>query len=220
MVNRVGDYTGLDTIVYTQNKFNLPALYKDHPQYKDIIGSQGREKRLTTSILSQLDVLQEKKNHKDDIRILGLIDNKRHYRYIQRKYLDKHINTNLYKVVLPKTNGTGKLGEIFSSPLILGPGNGFTQSFISLGAFQTQEEAEALLKYIKTRFVRCMLGILKVTQDNNKEVWRYVPLQDFSSKSDIDWSKNVAEIDEQLFNKYELGRDEKNFIIDNIKPME
>ena len=129
-------------------------------------------------------------------------------------------DANLYKVVLPKTNGTGKLGETLSSPHIVGPGNGFTQSFISMGAFKTKKEAEALLKYIKTKFARCMLGILKATQDNNRAVWHYVPIQDFTSNSDIDWTKSVAEIDDQLFAKYGLGENEVNFIKENIKPME
>jgi len=41
-----------------------------------------------------------------------------------------------------------------------------------------------------------MLGILKVTQNNPRETWKYVPMQDFSSQSDIDWSKSVSDIDQ------------------------
>lgn len=44
-----------------------------------------------------------------------------------------------------------------------------------------------------------MLGILKVTQDNPRDVWKYVPLQDFSVDSDINWNLSVAEIDKQLY---------------------
>ena len=65
-----------------------------------------------------------------------------------------------------------------------------------------------------------MLGVLKVTQDNSKEVWKYVPLQDFTSNSDIDWTKSVAEIDIQLYAKYGLTDTEIAFIESNIKPME
>ena len=64
-----------------------------------------------------------------------------------------------------------------------------------------------------------MLGVLKITQMNNKDVWQYVPLQDFTSNSDIDWSKSIAEIDEQLFEKYELDEQERNFIRTKIKEM-
>lgn len=68
--------------------------------------------------------------------------------------------------------------------------------------------------------MRTMLGILKVTQDNNTEVWKFVPLQDFTSSSDINWSASVADIDQQLYRKYGLSADEIAFIEKMIKPME
>lgn len=64
-----------------------------------------------------------------------------------------------------------------------------------------------------------MLGILKITQHNPPEKWRYVPLQDFTSSSDIDWSKSIAEIDRQLYAKYGLSDDEINFIETHVKEM-
>ena len=64
-----------------------------------------------------------------------------------------------------------------------------------------------------------MLGILKVTQDNNPETWSKVPLQDFTSASDIDWSQSIAEIDQQLYKKYGLSEEEIAFIEEKIKPM-
>lgn len=76
------------------------------------------------------------------------------------------------------------------------------------------------MKYIKSKFVRTGLGILKITQDNLPEKWRFVPLQDFTDKSDIDWSKSVNEIDLQLYKKYNLDADEINFIETHVKPME
>ena len=78
----------------------------------------------------------------------------------------------------------------------------------------------AALKYVKSKFARTLLGILKVTQDNSKETWRFVPLQDFTSQSDIDWSKSISEIDAQLYRKYGLEKDEIEFIERMIKPME
>ena len=64
-----------------------------------------------------------------------------------------------------------------------------------------------------------MLGILKVTQHNPGSKWVYVPLQDFTPSSDIDWSKSIAEIDEQLFDKYGLDEQERNFIRTKVKEM-
>jgi hypothetical protein len=54
----------------------------------------------------------------------------------------------------------------------------------------------------------------------SKDKFQFVPLQDFTSKSDIDWSKTVAEIDGQLYKKYKLTKDEIAFVEGMIKPME
>ncbi len=125
-----------------------------------------------------------------------------------------------YKVLIPKSNGSGAIGEVLSTPLIGEPLIGYTFSFIGIGAFDTYKEAEHLLKYIKTKFARTALGILKITQDNLPEKWKYVPLQDFTNNSDIDWSKSIPEIDKQLYAKYGLSEEEINFIEQNVKPME
>lgn len=77
----------------------------------------------------------------------------------------------------------------------------------------------AALKYVKSKFARTLLGILKVTQDNSKETWRFVSLQDFTTKNDINWSQSVADIDHQLYAKYKLIEDEIAFIESMIKPM-
>lgn len=76
------------------------------------------------------------------------------------------------------------------------------------------------MKYIKTKFARTLLGVLKITQDNPPEKWKYVPLQDFTSSSDIDWSKSIPEIDRQLYVKYGLDADEIHFIETRVKEME
>lgn len=77
-----------------------------------------------------------------------------------------------------------------------------------------------MVKFVQTKFARVMLGILKVTQHIRKGVWKYVPLQDFTSSSDIDWSKSVHEIDEQLYDKYGLTKEERDFIETHVKEME
>jgi hypothetical protein len=171
-----------------------------------------------------LSIFTEEPKSKNDICVFGLIKNNRTYRFIPAKYIEEHKNTNKFKVLLPKSNGSGALGEVVPTALIGEPvigkvGTGYTQSFISIGAFNTIKEAESCLKYIKTKFVRSMLGVLKVTQDNNKDVWKYVPLQDFSKNSKIDWTKSISEIDQQLYAKYKLHQDEIEFIEKMIKPM-
>lgn len=76
------------------------------------------------------------------------------------------------------------------------------------------------MKYIKSKFARTMLGVLKITQDNTKEKWRKVPLQNFTAESDIDWSKSIPEIDQQLYKKYGLDQSEIDFIETKVKAME
>ena len=216
----------LDSIVYLQNKFNLKVLYKDHPEYKKIIGSKGKDKRFRNNIFEKIDIFTNKPVNDDDIKVAGVIKNKRCYRYIPLKYIDKNDN-NLkdYKVLVPRSNGSGAIGEVLSTPLIgkplIGkPLIGFTQTFLSFGKFDNPSEAENLLKYIKSKFARTMLSVLKVTQDNPKSIWKYVPLQNFTSNSDIDWSKSIHDIDKQLYEKYDLNEEEINFIESKVKEMD
>lgn len=209
----------LGSILYLQNKFNLDRLYEHDPKYRNLIGSNGKEKRLTTSIFD-IDIFSEERKNSNDVRILGLIDNVRYYRYIDSRLLDEHDNINKYKVIIAKSNGTGAFGETLSTPIIGEPGLGYTQSFYGIGAFDTRKEAENAEKYLKTKFLRAMLGVLKVTQDNPRDVWKYVPIQDFTENSDINWNTSVEDVDQQLYNKYGLDIFEQEFIENNVRPME
>ena len=156
--------------------------------------------------------------------VLGLVNNTRTFRYIDAKYLEPHDNLGKWKVILPASNGSGAIGEVLSTPIIgepiIGePIIGYTQSFIGIGCFDTESEANAALKYVKSKFMRTMLGILKVTQHNHIDVWKFVPLQDFTPRSDIDWSGSVEGIDSQLYDKYGLTAEERDFIEATIRPM-
>ena len=215
----------IDDMIVQQNKWDLEGLYREHPEYREIIGSNGTEKRLTTPIFSAAGVFGESKQNDDDLKIIGLIKNVRHYRFVARRFIDQnHANLFKYKVILPASNGSGAIGEVLSTPLVgeplIGePLIGYTQSFIGIGCFNTRPEAEAACKYIKTKFARTMLGTLKITQHNHKGTWINVPIQDFTAHSDIDWSKSVAEIDRQLYRKYDLTADEIEFIETHVKEM-
>jgi hypothetical protein len=215
----------IETIIFLQSKFDLDELYKEHPECRALIGSNGKEKRLTTSIFDLLDGVFSKEQGSDsDLLILGLMKTKREYLYIPRKYIDETINVDKHKVFVPKSNGaSGTLGSdsarIISTPEIGKPSMSCTQSFICIGAFDSFAEAEAAIKYIKSKFARVLLGVLKVTQDNPPEKWKYVPLQDFTPNSDIDWTKPAADIDRQLYKKYGLDEAEIEFIETHVKEM-
>lgn len=116
---------------------------------------------------------------------------------------------------MPQANGSRAIGEVLSTPMV-----GYTGSFIGVGTFENQQEAENCMKYIKTKFARAMLGTLKITQHNEKETWLNIPLQDFTANSDIDWSKPIAAIDRPLYKKYNLDATEIAFIEKNVRAME
>lgn len=209
----------IHTQIFNQNKFNLNELYKDYPYLKNVISGNGIERRLTSGCLTY-DCFHDEKENDNDIQILGLIKNKRCYKYIDKRYLElPHNNLEKYKVIVPANNGSGAIGEVISTPLIGTPLIGYTQTFIGIGAFDDISQAENALKYVKSKFARAMLGVLKVTQNGKKDVWKYVPLQDFTENSDIDWSKSIPEIDMQLYKKYALTQQEIDFIETHVKEM-
>ena len=73
-----------------------------------------------------------------------------------------------------------------------------------------------MLCFVSIFFVSCFSA---VTQDALSKVYRFVPMQDFTANSDIDWSKGIEEIDAQLYAKYNLSDEEIAFIESMIKPM-
>ena len=105
-------------------------------------------------------------------------------------------------------------------PTVVGPGVAITQTFITIGSFDTEAEAQACMKYLKSKFARAMLGVLKITQHNPRSHLEVRPGQDFTWASDIDWSKSIPEIDQQLYAKYGLDSEEIAFIEAKVTPLE
>lgn len=216
---KLGEHSLAD-IIYVQNRFNLDALYSVYPEYRSIIGSDGKDKRFRNNIFEKIPLFSTEKKDDTDVPVFGILKNKRVWRYLPVKYLElSHPNFEKYKVLVPRANGSGAIGEVLSTPLIADPLIGYTQSFIGIGSFDTEYEATAAMKYVKSKFARCLLGILKITQDNDREVWRCIPLQNFTPTSDIDWSASVADIDRQLYHKYSLTEEEIAFIETKVKEM-
>lgn len=213
------DSDSITSIIYLQTKFDLDMVYRDRPELVHVIGSDGRDKRFRNNIFDKVDLFRENCND-GDAAIIGVVNNKRVWRYINKKYIDTtEDNLAGYKAIVARVNGRGALGEALSSPFVGSPGEGYTQTFLSIGNFDKKAEADNVLKYLKTKFARIMLGAMKITQDNSKDTWKMVPLQDFSKKSKINWFAPVDKIDEQLFCIYGLSDDEKEFIRNTGKEM-
>lgn len=222
-VTKRGDFAGFDNIVRTAYAYHFTdTLHDENPDAVNRM-SKGHAYDLKSNVLEKLpDIFHEKKpdDGHEYIKVLGLVKAKRTYRYIRCDYVNQPDNLPKWKVIVPKSNGSGALGEVLSTPLIGQPLIGHTETFMSIGCFDSKEEAEALLKYIKTKFARTLLGVLKTTQDNPPEKWKFIPIQDFTSTSDIDWSKPVSEIDQQLYAKYGLDDEEIGFIESHVKEMD
>lgn len=206
----------LTEIIYTNASYKFKDVF---PQEYSSFKKQLPDNMIGTTVFEKYPKYFRKERREGDFGFYGRLNGRRCFRYIDKQLIEDHPNLNKYKVFVPKSNGSGAIGEVLSTPLIGEPLIGGTQTFISIGAFDSRSEAEACLKYIKTKFARTMLSILKATQHNPKDTWRLVPLQDFTSGSDIDWSQSVAEIDCQLYKKYALTPDEIAFIEEKVSPM-
>lgn len=222
MLHKIREVKPLSDIVFSRTAYRLTeTLHTDFPNAVNQL-SKGHAYDMSTNIFERVpEVFFDEKpnNGKEYIQILGREGNDRVLKYIRRDYVNQVENLDKYKVILPKANGTGTLGEVLSTPIIGKPAIGHTETFISIGCFNTENEADNLLKYIKGKFCRTMLGTLKITQDNTRQAWRMVPLQDFTPSSDIDWSRPIPEIDRQLYAKYGLSESEIEFIESHVKEM-
>lgn len=196
-------------------------MHEDHPDAVSILSS-GHQYVIGTHAFQKLPDVYYATAPSDEwtyTRVLGLGGRGRVIRWLRRDYITGPAVLDAYKVAVPAANGSGALGEVLSSPLVLEPNMATTQTFLTIGSFGDAAAAEACLKYVKTKFARAMLGVLKITQHNPAKTWKYVPLQDFSSTSDIDWTASLAEIDQELYAKYGLDADEVAFVESHIKSM-
>lgn len=214
----------LDSIIYSNTSYKYSKkLFEEHPDFATRV-SGGSSRYLSSSVFDKLSEMffdNPRDNNEKYIKIIGRQNSHRVEYYTKLKYLIPPQNFDKYKVFISSSNGTGEFGEILTMPFLGEPNVGATETFVSIGDFNKKSDAENLIKYIKSKFARTLLGTLKVTQGNkNSWVWSNIPLQDFTDKSDIDWSKPVAEIDQQLYKKYNLTQEEIDFIEKSIKPME
>ena len=144
-------------------------------------------------------------------RVLGLTGNRRSFRYVSKGYpLPKDDMLEAYKIFIPRNWGNGDLSDVPSALYLASPGELCTETFIQVGPFVSKIEMENAYSYIKTKFLRALVGIRKQDQGASKAVYQFVPMQDFSKS----WT------DEELYAKYNLTNEEVGFIESMIKPME
>ncbi len=196
-------------------------LHEDYPEAISQL-SNGHAYDMSTNIFDRLpQVFFDKKPSDGNIyaKIIGREKNERVMKFIRRDYINNVKNYDKYKVVIAKANGIGAFGEVLSSLFVEGPGVATTETFLSIGFFETKDEANHCLSYIKTKFFRALLGVLKKTQDVTPEKFTYIPLQSFDEQSEIEWSQPISNIDRQLYKKYGLSKEEIDFIETHVKEM-
>ncbi len=133
--------------------------------------------------------------------------------YINPRYItagtemiDKH------KVYISYAYGAGEdfPHQIINKPFYGEPGSACTETYLVIGPCETKQIAENIISYLSTKFLRFLVLLLKNTQHATKNVYQFVPMQDFSRP----WT------DAELYQKYGLSDEEIAFIESMIRPME
>ena len=144
--------------------------------------------------------------------------------YLERDDIKAHQEwIDKWKVYVPRANNIGtELNDDNLNSFVGEPNSICTESYIVVGACMDMdaEEAKNLCKYLTSKFVRYLHKQAKASQDASSKTYKFIPLQNFTHNSDIDWTKSITNMDEQLFDKYNLSEEEREHIKNSIKDME
>lgn len=210
---------GLDVIISDRTTYSIlsKVIYSKNFQTITEI-TRGRN---AFGIIGKEDVLnsKSKKEHFDDG--IKLYCKAGEIRWIDISEITKGTDiVDKYKVFISKSAGSpGKDLKIIGVPYVGERGSACTDSLFPIGDFDTFNEADNLRKYIQTQFLRFMVSVMKISQNVTQLVYKFVPIQNFTTSSDIDWSKPIHEIDLQLYRKYGLSEEEIEFIETHVKEM-
>jgi superfamily II DNA or RNA helicase len=143
--------------------------------------------------------------------------------YVERSEVPSRLEwIDSWKVYTAESNNIGtELNDDNLNTIIGAPRTICTETFVVIGADLDldKEHAENLSMYLKTKFSRFLHSIAKTSQHGTRSTYRFIPMQDFSSRSDLDWSASTDKIDRNLYQKYDLTKEEVEYIENKIKPM-
>lgn len=195
------DFISLKTITTGRNPFKVPE---------------------TNQELNRVVFDEKNKDHNMSIRCANDT-----LKYTNRSIVNRNEDLiDKWKVFSSKMNGAAgtlmdsKQVSIIGKSYIGAPNSICSGALITFGNFDNEVEAKNLQKYMATKFLRVMVGVMKSSRAIYQPVYKFVPLQDFTNKSDIDWNKSIHEIDLQLYKKYNFTDDEIDYIENKIKEME
>lgn len=212
--------SNLGDLVHSPDSFRFTdTLFAENPELEQRT-DKAHAKAVASNVFSRYPEIFREDKMAGDVRVIGRKDGERKSYYTKLTYINDQGNLHKWKVLIAGASGTGAFGGALSEPIVAEPESAHTQTFVSLGEFDTKYEAESLAKYIKTKFARALLSIMKTTQNNqSKTVWSKIPVQDFSPTSGIDWSQPIHDIGHQLYAKYGLSEAEIAFIESHVKEM-
>ena len=195
-------------MIYTQTK---RIIYDFYNIFSKNSTDETFDLKKTKIISYDLPEIFDEQINSDDLAIYGLEGKDRVFKYIPQNYpLPKKEGLNKYKLFVNRTYGNGKLGQDKRpTPQIGNPGELCTETFLQIGSFESEIEAQNALKYMETKFFKLLVGVNKTTQDAPRRVYGFVPMQDFTESSDIDWNNSISD---QLYEKYDLTSEEQEFI--------
>lgn len=174
-----------DSLMFARNPFGLQTnFFKNHPY--ELTPTQNHVKIYT--------------NHKHPDM------------WIQPEIIQKNSNIiDKYKVIITKAYGGVYTGSkpmpILNTPIIAKPNEICSDSYIICAVFDKLEEAENCVSYINTKFFRFMVSLIKITQDNSRNVFKFVPLVDFNEVWD----------DNKLKHKFSLTDEEVDYMDSQIR---
>lgn len=159
-------------------------------------------------------------NDDNDVKIYA---SKGRVGFLPRSTIKRNLElVDSYKVLTAFANNIGTdLPDDNLNTIVSEPKSACTETYLVIGGNLklTRDTANNLSKYLKTKFVRMLIMLAKANQNGTRKTYRFVPLQSFTSDLDIDWSQSIAEINQQLYRKYELSEEEIMFIEKNVKEM-
>lgn len=99
---------------------------------------------------------------------------------------------------------------VFSQPIVAGPGSASTETYLVVDTPNSVVEGNNLADYMRTRFFRFLVSLIKTTQNISRGSFSFVPVQDWTEQ----WT------DARLYHKYGITTDEIEFIESVVRPME
>jgi len=187
--------------INSDNNFSGLVSPKDFFTNKEVLTSSWTSYSKVKNNIYKLKYYLNKNIHKID------------YAWVEEKTIPKNLlSANLHKVYITAAGGSGNDDKVLGDAFYGEPNSVCSQTYLVIGYDPnkhkfSKEECLNIITYISTRFFRYLVSIKKKTQNGPRQVYQFVPLQDFKEK----WS------DEKLYKKYNLSKDEITFIENSIK---